>query len=251
MANRITRNTAGFSGLPASHPLANLDIGNKFKWAEYFEDFTGYGLAQTTGDNHLLTNTNCAETNVGATGNYTMTLAGADNDLGQWKPTSTPFQMSGTKRTFFQCRWALTITGGTVAANEMFIGLASAQTGTAFFAADGLSLTMDDALGFYKLDAEAAMSAVMRENDVESTVAAVLTPTDTSSFTVAIYYDGAKATFYANAAGGAADGSDMVEIASLTSVDVTSVVKPQLYLKAGEGNGNILSCDYIGVWQER
>lgn len=252
MSRDITRNTSGFSGLSVGHPLADLDIGNRFKWSEYFQDFTGYGLAQTTGDDHLLTQTNCTETIVGNTGDYTMTLGGADNDLGQWKGTSTPFQMTSTKRLFFQARFKLTLdSGGTVAANELFVGLASADTGTSFFAADGLSLTMDDALGFYKLDAVADMAVTMRENDSGSVVESALTPTDGGSFTVAIFWDGAKATFYASPAGGNANGDDMTEVASLTSVDVTSVVKPQLYIKAGEAKANVLSCDYIGVWLER
>jgi hypothetical protein len=253
MTDRITRSPGGFSALPASHALANLDIGNKFKWAEYFQDFTDYGLAQTTGDNHLLTQTNGTETLVGPTGVYTLTLGGAANDLAQWKPTNAgAFQLSSGKRSYFQARFKLTLaSGGTVAANELFVGLASAQTGTAFFAADGLSVTADDMLGFYKLDAEAAMTATMRENDVASTEAAVLTPTDGEWFTVAIYYDGAAAHFYASAAGGNANGDDMALVASLTSVDTVSVVKPTLYIKAGEAKANVLACDYIGVWQER
>lgn len=258
MADTINRNVGGYSALRRGHPLGNLDLGNKFKWAEHFQDFTNYGLAQTTGDDYLLTQTNCTETIVGATGLYTLTLAGADNDLGQWKQTTTPFQLSSTKRTFFQCRFKVDLaSGGTIAANELFIGLASAQTGTNFFAGDGLSITADDMLGFYKLDAEAAMTAVMRENDVSSTEAAVLTPTDGGWFTVAIYYDGSEAKFYASAAStddddaASSTGDTMGLVATLTSVDTVSVVKPQIYIKAGEAKANILTCDYIGTWQER
>jgi hypothetical protein len=245
----IQRNVDGYSALQAGHPLANLDIGNKFKWSEYFQDFTGYGLAQTTGDDHLLTQTNGTETLVGPTGVYTLTLGGADNDLAQWKPTNAgAFQLSSTKRTFFQCRFK--VTAATMASNELFIGLASAQTGTAFFAADGLSLTMDDAVGFYKLDTDAAMSVTMRENDVGSTDGA-LTPTTGDWFTVGIYYDGSEAKFYQSAANGAADGSDMALAATLTATDTTSVVKPQIYIKAGAAEAHVLACDYIAVFQER
>lgn len=245
----IDRNVDGFSALSAGHPLANVDFGNKFKWSEYFQDFTGYGLGQTTGDDHLLTQTNGTETLVGPTGVYTLTLGGAANDLVQWHPTNAgAFQMSSTKRTFFQCRFKATL--NSVAANEMFIGLASNQTGADFFAADGLSLTMDDAIGFYKLDAEASLSATMRENDSGSTDTA-FTPTSAVWYTVGIYYDGGTAYFYASPASGKADGSDMELVATLTGVDTTSVIKPTLYLKAGEAQANVLACDYIYVAQER
>lgn len=246
----ITRNTDGFSGLPANHPLANLDIGNKFKWAEYWQDFTGYGLAQTTGDDHLLTSTGSTETLVGPTGVWTLTTDGSDNDLGQWKPTNAGgFQMSSTKRTFFQAR--VMVTASTMAQTELFIGLASAETGTSFFAADGTSLAMQDALGFYQLDADTVLSVTMREATVGGTDALTFLPTTALWYTYAIYYDGGKAKFYASAGSGAADGSDMKLVATLTSTDVTSVVKPQLYIKEGTGEAKVLACDYIGMWQER
>ena len=245
----ISRNVDGFSALPAGHPLANVDIGNEFKWAKYFEDFTGYGLGQTTGDDHLLTATNCTETLVGPTGVYTMTLAGADNDLGQWKPTNAgAFQASSTKRTYFQARIKITV--ATMAQTELFIGLASAQTGTAFFAADGASLTMDDAIGFYQLDAGTTVGVTMRENDVSSTDSI---PAFTTAvwYTVGIFYDGLKATFYVSPADGEADGSDMAQVAQLTATDTVSVVKPQLYIKAGDAEAKVLACDYIATYQER
>lgn len=248
----IKRNLDGFSALAASHPLADLDIGNKFKWAEYFQDFTGYGLGQTTGDDHLLTQTNGTETLVGPTGVYTLTLGGADNDLAQWKPTNAgAFQMSSTKRTFFQTRVKVTATGGTIAQCELFFGLASDQTGTNFFAADGLSITADDMLGFYQFDGDSALSVTMRENDVGSSDSAGFATTSGSWYTLGIYYNGSQAQFYASGAGGAADGSDMALVATLQATDVVSVVKPHLYIKAGEAQAKVLACDYIYVAQER
>lgn len=250
--DKILRNEGGFSALPAGHPLANLDIGNRFKWAEYFQDFTGYGLGQTTGDDHLLTQTNGTETLVGPTGVYTLTLGGSDNDLAQWHPTNAgAFQMSSTKRTFFQARIKVTASGGTIAQTELFWGLASNQTGTNFFAADGLSITADDMLGFYQFDADTVLSVTMRENDVGSTDALSFAPTSGSWYTYGIYYDGARAHFYASGAGGTADGSDMILRASLSATDVTSVVKPTLYIKGGEAQAKVLACDYIAVFQER
>lgn len=252
MSRNITRNTSGFSALSVGHPLADVDIGNKFKWAEYFEDFTGYGLAQTTGDDHLLTSTGSTETLVGPTGVYTLTTDGGDNDLAHWKPTNAgAFQMSSTKRTFFQTRIKVTSAAGTIAQTELFFGLASAETGTSFFNAGGTALTMQDAIGFYQLDGGSALSVTMREAAVGGADALDFATATGSFYTLAFFYDGANVKFYASPANGAADGSDMVLKATLASVDTTSVVKPQLYIKEGEAQAKVLACDYISVFQER
>lgn len=244
----IFRNEGGFNSFRADHPLARLDLINPFKWATWMEDFLAYDIGQLAGNPWTLTQTNGVDTIVGPTGVLTLTLGGADNDAAQMQLTETPWQ-TNSKQFYFQCRFKVTLaSGGTIAANELFIGLASEQTTTNFFAADGLSLAMDDALGFYKLDAEAAMSAIMRENDSGSTDAAVLTPTTATWFTVAAWYDGTEAKFYV---GNAADGSDMELKATITGSDVTSVVTPTVYIKAGEAKANVLSVDYIFVASER
>ena len=249
--NTPTRNEAGFTSFPKGHPLENVDFNNPIKNAIWFEDFLGYDIGQTIGGNpYTFTATNGTDTILGPTGVWTMTLGGADNDLGQLQLTEAPWQTNG-KRLYFMARFNLNIAGGTIAQNELFIGLASEQTGTAFFAADGTSLTMDDALGFYQLDADASMSVTMREADAGSVDTEVLTLTDGTWVTVAIVYDGTEANFYTSTL---ADGSDMRAdnpAATLTGNDVTSALTPTLYLKAGEAQANVLSCDYILVAGER
>jgi hypothetical protein len=244
----IKRNEDGFSALAASHPLANLPFGNPFKFATFFEDFLAYDIGQAAGNPYTLTATNCVDTIVKPTGILALTLGGADNDGGQLQLTETPFATVAGKRMFFQARFNLTLaSGGTVAANEMFIGLASEQTTTNFMNAGGTALTADDCVGFVKYDAGATMSAVARVTDVESSTTGVLTPTDGTWFTVGIYYDGAALHFYR---GSAADGSDMVEVAELTS-DVVAALTPTLWIKGGEAKANVLNVDYIFVAQER
>lgn len=244
----ITRNEDGFSSQRADHPLADLDFSNPLKWAIFMDDFLAYDVGQAAGNPYTFTQTNCADSIVGPTGVLKLVLAGADNDLGQLQLTETPFQ-TNAKKLYFQARIKLTLaSGGTIAANELFVGLASEQVGANFFASDGLSITADDMLGFYKLDAEASMTAIMRENDADSTNAAVLTPVDDTFVTVAIYYDGQEAHFYQ---GANADGSDLAKVATLTTVDTISVVTPTLYIKGGEAKANELHCDYIMVAAER
>jgi len=247
MGNRIIRDTAGFSALPESHPLANLDIGNRFKWSEFYDDFTAYEIAQAAGNPYTLTATNCVDTILGATGVLTLTLGGADNDSGQLQLTESPFQCSSTKRSFFQARFKFALATGTIAANELFIGMATEQTTTNFMNAGGTALAVDNCIGFVKYDAGATMSSVVRVSDVEDTTSGVLTPTDGTWFTVSFYYDGANTYFYRSSN---ADGSDATLVATLTG-DPTAVLTPTIYVKAGEAKANVLSVDYIGFWQER
>ncbi len=249
MSDIIYRNRAGFSALPASHPLANLDLGNRFKWSEFFEDFNAYDITQLIGGNPwTLTATNCVDTILGATGTLVLTLGGADNDVGQMQLAESPFQCSSTKRSFFQCRFNLTLAAsGTVAANEMFIGMATEQTTTNFMNSGGTALAVDNCIGFVKYDAGAAMSAVVRVSDVEDTTSGVLTPTSTTWFTVSFYYDGANTYFYRSSN---ADGSDAVLVATLTG-DTTAVLNPTLFIKGGEARANVLNVDYISYFQER
>lgn len=245
----LGRNTNGFSSLPQRHPAADLDfLTNPYKWAVFFEDFLAYDIGQASGNPYNLTATNGTDAIVGPTGVLTLTLGGADNDLAQLQAKAAPFQTNG-KRLYMQARAKIALDSATtIAANEVFIGLSSIQTGANFFAADGLSLTMDDALGFFKLDTATGISAVMGEADSRSTELNVFTPTDDVWFTVGVYYDGSKAFFYH---GFDVDGSDMVQVAEISTNDATSVLAPTLYIKAGAAKANVLHCDYFFVAAER
>ena len=237
----ITRNLDGFSELEASNPLGLLAMANLTKYAYFMDDFLAYEIAQAAGTPYTFTATNCVDTIVGPTGVLKLVLGGADNDLGQLQLTEAPWQ-TNSKRLWFEARVKLVLaSGGTVAANEIGIGLFSEQTGTGFFAADGLSLTADDALGFVSFDATATANAVMRENDSQSTETGVVSFVDGAWTTLSVYYDGGIATFY----------QDGGQVAQLTSVDTTSVVTPTLYIKGGEAKANELHCDYILVASER
>lgn len=245
----ILRNPDGFSGLAASHPLMSVDIGNRFKWSEFYDDFNFFDTTLLVGGypyTHTTTNGTLAVTT--PTGVLTQTLGGADNDSSQLQGTPQVFAPSSTKRTFFQCRFNLTLaSSGTVAANEMFIGLAKNQTTTSFMNAGGTALAVDNCYGFVKYDTGAAMAAVARVSDAESTALGVITPTNGGWITCAFYYNGTDVLFYA---GTAADGSDMAQVA-LLATDVTTALCPTLYIKAGEAKANVLQTDYIFVAQER
>lgn len=246
----ITRNLDGFSSFAANHPLADLDLGNQLKWATWMEDFLAYDITQLIGGNPwTLTATNCVDTIVGPTGVLALTLGGADNDVGETQLAESPWALTSGKRLYFQARFNLTLaSGGTVAANEMFIGLGTEATTTNFMNAGGTALTVDNCIGFVKYDAGAAMASVARASDVESTDASVLTPTDGTWFTVAMYYNGTDVKFYT---GSLADGSDMALQSTLTGNIPTGVINPKLLIKGGEAKANVLNVDYILVSRER
>ncbi len=246
----ILRRTQGFSALPATHPLAELDIGNPFKYATFMEDFLAYDITQLIGGNPwTLTQTNGVDTILGPTGILVLTLGGADNDVAQMQLAESPFALTAGKKLFFQARFNLELaSGGTVAANEMFIGLATEQTTTNFMNSGGTALAVDNALGFVKYDAGASMAAVMRASDAESTSLGALTPVSTQYFTVSIYYDGVESHFYV---ANNADGSDGVLKATFSGTHPTGVLNPTLYIKAGEAKANILNVDYVYIARER
>ncbi len=238
----LQRNLDGYSALAASDPLADLDLGNPRKWAVLMDDFMAYDITQLVGGlPYTLTATNCVDTIVGPTGVLALTLGGADNDVGQLQITGTPIQ-TNSKRLYFECRFKLTLASAAVmTAGELAIGLFSQQTTTNFMAADGLSLAADDALGLVKFDAQAACNLVMRENDVQSVITNGMTVVDGVWTTLSIYYDNSTAIFY----------KDLAEIGRLETVDVTSVVTPTFYIKAGEAKANVLNVDYFIVACER
>lgn len=245
----ILRNEDGFNSFQGNHPLAELDFTNPLKWSFWMEDFHAYEIAQAAGNPYTLTQTNCTDTITTPNGVLVMTLGGADNDSGQLQLTESPFALVANKRFYMQMRFNLTFaSAGTIAANEMFLGLATEQTTTNFMNAGGTALAVDNALGFVKYDAVGAMAAVVRASDVESTDGGVITPTTATWITAAIYYTGTVSKFYA---GTAADGSDMTLVATLSGVDPTAAMTPTFFVKAGEAKANILNVDYLFVASER
>lgn len=238
----LQRNLDGYSAVPASDPLGGLDLGNPRKWAVLMDDFMAYDITQLVGGNpYTFTATNCVDTITGATGVLNLTLGGVDNDSGHLQITGTPIQLN-SKRLYFECRFQVALApGGTIAANEVAIGLFSQQATTNFMASDGLSLVADRALGLVSFDASGSCNLVMRDSDVQSTVTNALTLVDSVWVTFSIYYDGSKAIFY----------KDLAEIGRLETVDPVTAITPTLYIKAGEAKANVLKVDYFLVACER
>lgn len=248
----VSRNSDGFTSFPKGHPLETFNFANPITHPYDFEDFHSYDITQLIGGRpwKFTFENSAADTIVGPKGTLALTLGGTDNDSALMQMTQAAWQ-TNSKRLYFMCRFNLTLAGGTIATNEVFIGLSSAQTGSSFFASDGLSLTMDDALGFYQLETSASMDVTMRENDLGPTDTDVLTLTTATWVTVAIVYDGTQAKFFTSTDAAGLDMREDNPVATLTGNDVTSVLTPALFLKAGEANANVLNVDYVFIGGER
>ncbi len=240
----IQRNADGYSALLAGDPLSGLDFGNPRKWAMLMDDFIAYDITQLVGDYaYTFTATNCVDTVTGPNGTLNLTLGGADNDVGQLQITGTGFSLVAGKRAYGECKLNLTLaSAGVMTAGELFFGLASQQTTTSFMAADGLSMTVDNCVGFVKFDASATGASVSRKADVQSSDAAVWTPASAVNDTLAFYFDGVSTIkFYVN--------GNLVS--SLSGDFPTADMTPTLYVKAGEAKANVLKVDYYLIATER
>lgn len=239
----LRRFTDGISNVAASNPLGNMPFFDPTKYAVFFDDFLAYDKTQLiAGVPYTLTVENaCVDTIIGPTGVLVLTCGGADNDSGQLQTVEAPFQLSSTKKFFFETKIKVDKATGTIGEQEFFVGLASLQTTTNFMAADGLSRTMDDAIGFISYDGSANVDCLQGENDVYSTSAAATTYADVTWMVLSAYSDGVTTTFY----------KDDVALTTLNTNPPTSVVAPTLYIKAGEAKGTILYVDYIFASLER
>jgi hypothetical protein len=237
----LHRFLAGVSTVSADDPLGALPYPDPTKWCILWEDFGQYDAAQAT-SYYTFTQTNFTDAVVGPSGVLTLTSAGGDNDLGQLYLTQAPFQLTAAKKAIFECKCYVDAgAAGTIGQQELFIGLSSIQTGNDFMAADGLSRTMDDAIGFISYDGDANIDYIQGENDVFSEGPDATTYADETWMTLSWYWNGYKTDFF----------KDDIKLGELTTNPPTSVLTPMLYLKGGEAKACVLAVDYYLVAVER
>ncbi len=241
--NVLHRFASGLSTVKSSDPLAAFPFPDPTTWAVEYQDFlTNYDVTQVDSEWTFTIENACADAIVGPAGVLTLTNGGTDNDSGLLQKDNLAWQ-TNSKKMLYECRAKLDkAASGTLTESEMFIGLASAETGANFFAADGLTRTMDDAIGFFKFDGKATMDCAQGENDVFSTETDAFTLVDDTFTKFTWYTDGNGTTkFYID------DGL----VATLTSNIATSVVGPAFFVKDGEGKAQVLSIDYFLIAAER
>src|SRR5574343_265500 len=158
----------GISDVSEANPLWMFPRLDPTLYAIWMDDF--FQIPEvTTYWTHTQSGGTLAATSTGGTGVITQTLGGSDNQYSHMFLTHVTFALTSGKKMFFEWKGHVDKgTGGTIGEQELFMGLSSAQTTTNFVAADGLSLAVNDAIGFWSPDGSTNINCVCRATDVES-----------------------------------------------------------------------------------
>lgn len=239
----IQRYAEGIGSVTADDPLGKLPYLDRTKWNVWMEDFIV--LPEPTSQwTHNATDGIVTCDATGGTGSLVQSLGGThatDNDYSQIYPKVTvgDFTLASGKKMIFEAKVTLTA-AGTLGLQELFVGLGTVQATNNFIAADGLSLAVDNCVGFWSPDATATIRCVSRVADVESVQSSATTYTSGTAMVLSFYFDGTTIKFYKNDA----------RIAELFTYPVLGMV-PTLWVKCGEAQLVSLTTDYILVARER
>jgi len=249
------RFTNGIATVSSADPLGGLEIQDPTKWSVFMEDY-GWGrswnaasYANTTTTVMGSTYTVSANATVSQTtdtgaanGCLKIVTTAADNESALIQSPAGQMILTSNKKFLLETKFEITHTAGTIAENELFIGLASLQTGANFFATNGTARTFDDGIGFYSYDALADIQAICGEADVYSTVTAVATYVTATWYTLTMYYDGTDIKVWSN--------GNLAGSMTPTAIPI-SPCGPAIYFKTGEAKVHQLLVDYLLVAKER
>jgi len=242
----------GIASVASSDPLGQLPYLDPTKWVMYYEDFCGpffdtatitSGTTNVNGFDFVLS-TNVTGSIVTDTdapnGCLSVVTTAADNESFKMTTTSPGWTMTSGKKFLMETRFEITAT--TVASNELFIGLATNQDTTNYFATDGSARTFDDGIGWYSIDADTDIDVICGENDVYDNVTVKATYVTATWYIMSLYYDGTDIYTWV-------DGADS---GKLTPAQVpVSVVGPSIFYETGASEIHTLLVDYLFVAKER
>ncbi|MBW2003090.1 MAG: hypothetical protein JRI72_00535 [Deltaproteobacteria bacterium] len=244
----------GIATVSSGDPLGALPYADPTKWVMYFEDFVG-PLFNTTSINNTSVTENGLSVVASANGTVSIVTdsdspngclkvvtTAADNESGLIQTISPGWVLTSDKKFLMEVRFEITHTAGNIEQNELFLGLASYQTGANFFATAGTTRTFDDGIGWYSPDADTDIDLICGENDSFDNVTVKATYATATWYTMSMYYDGTDIYTWVN-------GTDS---GSLTpSAIPVSVVGPTFYFKSGEAKVHQLLVDYLFCAKER
>jgi hypothetical protein len=242
----------GIAGVSSSDPLGQLPIWDPRKVSVWFEDFVGPVLATNTVNNTANTSkgiicTADANTTISVVtdtdapmGALKIVSGAADNAEGSLRTASPGWILTSGKKFWMEARWE--ITASSIAEKEVFIGLASYQVTTNFFATAGTSRTFDDGIGWIAFDGTDDIVFTVGEADVFDSHIVIATPVTATWYTTSMYYDGTDIRLWVNGVSAGTLTPDQIPI---------SVVGPTIYFKTGTGAVQSLLVDYMLVAQER
>jgi len=249
----LKRFTNGITDIPSTNPMAQLPRLDPRNWVVYCEHFMGplfdtATVANTTVTAQGYTVVASANTTVSLTtdaaapaGCFKVVTTAADNEHCQLTTTSPAWIMTANKKFLMEAYFEITHTAGNIAQNELFIGLASNQATTDFFAADGSARTFDDGIGWYSPDADTDIDLICGEADVFDNVTVIATYATATWYKVSLYYDGADIYTWVNG----------THTGYLTPAQIPiSVTGPAIYFKSGEAAVHQLLVDYLLIARE-
>lgn len=250
------RYTGGVTDFGSTDPAAALGVLDPSKYDLYIQSWNRNcpDVLTTLGNNtgysgawfYSGTDTNWAcsfEQDAGVNGaNISMTAGANDNGGGLIQELAYMAMTSG-KKFFLETRFE--VTAATIADTEIFIGLSTLCAAEGFanwVAADGLSFTHDDAVGFYTLDASADLVFTSREADAATTLTTKSTMVTATWYKASAYYDGTDWFVYLD--------DTLVGTVTPAQIPVTPVV-PSFFYRAGKAEAQTLKIDYLHVISEK
>jgi len=245
----------GITDVSSDDPLGAFPRLDPTKYVMYYEDFVGplfdsASISNSTATENGLRVTASANATVNLVTDATdaplgalkIVTTAADNESGLIQTMSPGWAMKSGKKLWMESRFELTHTAGNIEQNELFIGLATSQTGANFFATDGSARTFDDGIGWYSPDADTDIDLICGEADSFTNVTVKATYATATWYVMSVYFDGTTLYCY----------RDGTLVATLTPDAIpVSVVGPTFYLKSGEAKVHQLLVDYLLIAAER
>lgn len=245
----------GISDRTSDSPFGSFPYLDPTKWAVYMEDFLMPHWTKATVNNSTKTAMNCgyqvicttkATLSIGTdagdeVGCLSIVTEASDNKGVGLHPQTPAMAMQVGKKFIMQTSFEATVAA--IAQCELFIGLATIQTGATFFATDGLSMTADDRVGWVSYDGTAPINITCGEADVVEEVTAIVLPVTGTWYKLTMYYDGADLHYY--------NGTTKTGVVSLGDKLPVSVVGPAIWFKSGSAAVCKLLVDYLFVARER
>jgi hypothetical protein len=243
----------GVTNVGSEDPMGSFPFLDPTKYSIFYQDFLsphfGAALNNAAATYDGVVYTADADTiidcvaHANANGCLSILTTASDDDLGYGYQVADSMIMRSGKKFFMETKLMATV-AGTIAQSELFVGIAnSVQTAadvTTFIAADGLSLTSDDHIGWFSPDGDAKVYFAVHENDVGS-----LTPVGTmvtaTWITLSVYYDGTDCYLFTD---------DLASGAITPTIPVTAC-GVHYWFRNGEAQIKTLLIDYLFIAAER
>ena len=232
----------GVSNVQSDNPLGALPYLDPTKWRIWYEDWSLMDVAQTDTPEWTYTISSAGTLTIPTPGTLLFTAVNASDDFQLQLDHGHFYLVSGKKAIFDTRIKVVKASTGTIGEEGFVVGLSEVATGANFM--DGpppATIAVDDIWGFLSYDGTTNIVALQGEAGTHSTEVGCTTYADDTYFTLSIYWDGTKSTFY----------KDDVKVCEITTNPPTSVIAPVVFFGTGEAKADKFYCDYLFVATER